>query len=146
MGNYSGQGYITLADLESLETRINTLESHLGITASDLTSGNFIMFRDNSAKASGSTALSIDNAGIEVIRHNINVKASVIKGIKFSQTFVSPPIVVAGADASKADFAVFVDNVTKTGCDLRIVKVGTSTAASSSGGEHINIIAIGKTA
>ena len=91
-----------------------------------------------------STLLNIVNAGFEVLRLQMNVKQTTMK-VTFGQDFIEPPVVLAGADAYAEDYAAFVDDVTTSGCTIRLVKIKDKLGKAHGKTEYVNIIAVGKT-
>lgn len=131
---FSDNGYITLDELDNIMTRLDTLEAYLGYGGSETAPGNFIYIDGKS--------VTLDQASVQVFRKKFSGETSV--SIKFTTPFQSVPIVVASADTSKRDASAFVDNVTKSGCTIRVIKSGKSaTAKGTKGEEWLNIIAIG---
>lgn len=146
MSNFNGQGYFTLSDLDSFDKRLAQIEASLGIvTSTDSRDSDLVFYRNAKADQSAkSTVLNIVNAGFEVLRLQMNVKQTTMK-VTFGQDFIEPPVVLAGADAYSSDYAAFVDNVTTSGCTIRLVKIKDKLGKAQGKTEYINIIAAGKT-
>lgn len=149
MANFAGQGYFTLSDLDALARRIETLESILN---GDNGLGDLFFYRQSALSSSGtdtkSTSLSIANAGIDIARVSTKLAHNAVIKHKFGQDFVEAPAVLASTETTSDNFTVHVENVSRTGCELRIISIQASKALSKSKKdktEFVNIVALGKT-
>lgn len=134
---YSQKGYLTMADLDSLVSRIETLENQI--------QESFANYKNGAATKSASS-LKMDEVGFDVIR--IKIAAADLTSnyrVKFSQPFVEAPVVVASADTHTKDYVAFVDAVDNQSCVIRFVKINDNKVTTGSKNHYVNIIAVGKT-
>lgn len=149
MANFAGQGYFTLSELDDLAKRIEKLE---GILNGDNGLADLFFYRQSTLNSSGAdiktASLGIANAGIDIARVSTKLAHNAVVKHKFAQDFQEAPAVLAATETTSDNYTVHVEDVTRTGCTIRVISIQASKALSKSKKdktEFVNIVAFGKT-
>jgi hypothetical protein len=154
MSNFSGRGYITLSDLDTLANDVEQIKTTLGTTRGDINSINgqtkdLIFYRNDKSNVSDA-AVSITKSGIEAIAAKADVKDQGSITVDFKQDWKYPPVVTATIDGSNDQYACQIDYVTNKKVRIRFMKIKTVTKPTGASydtikAEAVNIIAVGIT-
>lgn len=137
---YSARGYITLADMDRLETKIASMEETVKAIDTQVSGSSDLMYYGGGTV--NAVPLSLTQTTIEAVRYGVNLSSGSFT-YNFKAPFIEPPVVVANADTRTAQYVCSVYSVSKDAVTLKITyQSGTTTST----GEGLHIIAIGKTA
>jgi hypothetical protein len=142
MGYFNSNGFVTLSQLDALYDEVQALKA---------VNADLVAYNSDSAYASASQMLTLENTGFEARRISIDLsKNPVISGITFGQDFTSPPVVVCTAISDKEPYLAYPENVTRDQCSIRVIPINTlqnqkTNTNSNRTGDYLNIIAIGPT-
>ena len=142
MGYFNSNGFVTLSQLDALYDEVQALKA---------VNADLVAYNSDSAYASASQMLTLENTGFEARRISIDLsKNPVISGITFGQDFTSPPVVVCTAISDKEPYLAYPENVTRDQCSIRVISINTlqnqkTNTNSNRTGDYLNIIAIGPT-
>lgn len=138
---YSARGYITLADIDGFETRLKSMEETVKAIDTQVSGSSDLMYYGTGSSGNASP-LSLTQTAIDAQRYPLNLKTVTFTHY-FKAPFIEPPVVVATTDTSDATYACTVRQVTTTQVTIKAQYLaGTTTTA----GEGLHVIAIGKTA
>lgn len=146
---YSSRGYITLADIDNFNTRLNDIEELTRTIDAQVSGSSDLMYYASAGPAGdlAATPLTLTQTAIEAVRLSVNLAGGGQIQHVFKAPFLEVPVVTAICDTrgdAWAAYAASIVSVSTTQVTLLITKINTKTATTSS--EGLNIIAVGKTA
>ena len=141
---FSGRGYITLADVDDLDTRVGALESTVGSIDAQISGSSDLMYYTPSGGAA--QPLSMTQTAIEAAFYPLDVATKTMITHTFAAPFIEAPVVTCTIDNNGAGNAMYVANIVSvTAKQVQIYPKYFWGTTGQTTGEGIHIIAVGKT-